>query len=168
MAIKSPSFSSSFSCNFSYDVFISFRGTDTRFGFTGNLYKALSDKGIRTFIDEKELQKGDKITPSLLKNIEDSRIAIIVFSENYAASSFCLDELVHIIHYFKARSRLVLPIFYGIEPSHVRYHNGSYGEALEKHEARLKNNKKNIDRLLKWKMALTQTASLSGYHFSFR
>ncbi|GAU45441.1 hypothetical protein TSUD_297440 [Trifolium subterraneum] len=169
MAIQSPSsFSSSFSYNLSYDVFISFRGTDTRFGFTGNLYKALSDKGIRTFIDEKELQKGDEITPSLLKNIEDSRIAIIVFSENYAASSFCLDELVHIIHYFKARSRLVLPIFYGIEPSHVRYHNGSYGEALDKHEARLTNDKKNIERLLKWKMALTQIANLSGYHFNLR
>jgi hypothetical protein len=154
MAIQSPCFSSSFSYNFSYDVFISFRGTDTRFGFTGNLYKALSNKGIRTFIDEKDLQKGDYITPSLLKNIEDSRIAIIVFSENYAASSFCLDELVHIIHYFKARSRLVLPIFYGIEPSHVRYHTGSYGEALDKHEARLKSSKKNIERLLKWKMAL--------------
>jgi hypothetical protein len=72
MAIQSPSLSSSFSYNFSYDVFISFRGTDTRFSFTGNLYKALSNKGIRTFIDEKELQKGDEITPSLLKNIEDS------------------------------------------------------------------------------------------------
>ncbi|MCI33495.1 disease resistance protein, partial [Trifolium medium] len=79
--------SSSFSFDFSYDVFISFRGADTRFGFTGNLYNALSDKGIRTFIDDKELQRGDEITPSLLKNIEGSRIAIIVFSENYATSS---------------------------------------------------------------------------------
>jgi hypothetical protein len=82
MAMQSPSSSSSsFTSDFSFDVFISFRGTDTRFGFTGNLYKALSDKGIRTFIDDKELQIGDEITPSLLKSIEDSRIAIIVFSK---------------------------------------------------------------------------------------
>jgi hypothetical protein len=94
MAMQSPSSSSSLSYGFSFDVFISFRGTDTRYGFTGNLYKALSDKGIRTFINDKELQRGDEITPSLLKSIEDSIIAIIVFSKDYASSSFCLDELV--------------------------------------------------------------------------
>ena len=109
--------SSSFAHGFSYDVFISFRGTDTRFGFTGNLYKALSDKGIRTFIDDKELQIGDEITPSLLKSIEDSRIAIIVFSKDYASSSFCLDELVHIICCSSEKGSTVIPVFYGTEPS---------------------------------------------------
>ncbi|GAU12958.1 hypothetical protein TSUD_97690 [Trifolium subterraneum] len=167
--MQSPSSSSSTSFSFfSYDVFISFRGIDTRFGFIGNLYKALSDKGIRTFIDDKELQKGDEITPSLLKNIENSRIAIIVFSKNYATSSFCLDELVHIIHYFKAKGRLILPVFYGVEPSLVRHQNDSYGEALTKHEERFQNNKENMERLLKWKIALKQAADLSGYHFNLR
>lgn len=138
MAMQSHSSSSfsSLSYDFSYDVFISFRGTDAHFGFTGNLYKALSDKGIRTFIDDKELQRGEEITPSLLKNIEESRIAIVVFSQNYATSSFCLDKLVHIIHYFKAKSRLVLPIFYDTDPSHVRHQNDRYGEALAEFEER--------------------------------
>ncbi|CAI8595102.1 unnamed protein product [Vicia faba] len=155
---------SSFSHEFKYDVFISFRGS----GFTGNLYKALSDNGIRTFIDDKELQRGDKITPSLLKNIEDSRIAIIVFSSNYAASSFCLDELVHIINYFKEKSRLVLPVFYDTEPSQVRQQNNRYGEALADYEKRFQNNKEKMERLQKWKMALTYAADLSGYHYNFR
>ncbi|KAL5079383.1 hypothetical protein RYX36_007804 [Vicia faba] len=155
---------SSFSHEFKYDVFISFRGS----GFTGNLYKALSDNGIRTFIDDKELQRGDKITPSLLKNIEDSRIAIIVFTSNYAASSFCLDELVHIINYFKEKSRLVLPVFYDTEPSQVRQQNNRYGEALADYEKRFQNNKEKMERLQKWKMALTYAADLSGYHYNFR
>ncbi|CAK8532255.1 unnamed protein product [Lathyrus sativus] len=167
MAMQSTS-SSSFSYEFNYDVFISFKGTDTRFGFTGNLYKSLSDNGIRTFIDDKELQRGEKITPSLLKNIENSRVAIIVFSSNYAASSFCLDELVHIIHYFKEKSRLVLPVFYGTEPSHVRHQNDKYGEALAEYEERFQNNKENMERLQKWKIALTYAADLSGYHYNFR
>ncbi|MED6140840.1 hypothetical protein PIB30_097289 [Stylosanthes scabra] len=59
MDLQSP-FSSihSFSYNYQwkYDVFISFRGEDTRYGFTGNLYKALCDKGIHTFFDDDELQ----------------------------------------------------------------------------------------------------------------
>ncbi|GAU45440.1 hypothetical protein TSUD_297430 [Trifolium subterraneum] len=149
-------------------MFISFRGADTRFGFTCNLYKALSDKGIRTFIDDNELQKGDKITPSLLKNIEDSRIAIIVFSKDYASSSFCLDELVHIIHYFEEKGRLVLPVFYDVEPSHVRHQNDSYAIAFAKHEMRFQNNSENMKRLLKWKIALSHAANLSGYHFNLR
>ena len=165
--MQSPSSSfSSVTYSFNFDVFISFRGADTRFGFTGNLYKALSDKGIRTFIDDKDLQKGDEITPSLLKSIEESRIAIIVFSKEYASSSFCLDELVHIIHYFEEKSRLVLPVFYDVEPSHVRHQNDSYGEALAKYEERFQNNEKNMERLLKWKIALNKVADLSGYHFN--
>ena len=167
MQLPSSSSSSSLSNDFIYDVFISFRGTDTRFGFTGNLYKALYEKGIHTFMDDKELQRGDEITPSLLKSIENSRIAIVVFSENYATSSFCLDELVHIINYFKEKGRLVLPVFYGVEPSHVRHHNNKYGEALAEFEERFQNNKENMDRLQKWKIALNQVGNLSGFHFKY-
>ncbi|XP_058722609.1 disease resistance protein RPV1-like [Vicia villosa] len=156
----------SLSYGFTYQVFLSFRGTDTRYGFTGNLYKALTDKGINTFIDDYDLQSGDEITPSLIKAIQESRIFIPVFSVNYASSSFCLDELVHIIQYFKSEGRLVLPVFYGVEPTHVRHQSGSYGEALAKHEERFQNNMQNMERLHQWKIALNQAANLSGYHFS--
>jgi hypothetical protein len=162
-------------------VFLSFRGEDTRYGFTGNLYKALFDQGIRTFIDDEELQRGEEITPSLLKSIENSRIAIIIFSKNYASSSFCLDELAHIIHYFQEKSRLVLPVFYDVEPCNVRNQtkrydetlpmheneNRSFAEALAMHERRFQNDEENMERFLKWKKALKQAANLSGYHFKF-
>jgi hypothetical protein len=167
--IQSSSYSS-FSYGFTYDVFISFRGTDTRYGFTGNLYRVLCDGGVHTFIDDRELHGGDEITPSLVKAIEDSRIFIPVFSINYASSSFCLDELVHIIHCFKATGRLILPVFYGVDPSHVRHQTNSYGEAIAKHEARFQNNKEkyleNMERLQKWKRVLNQASSLSGYHYN--
>ncbi|KAL5079381.1 hypothetical protein RYX36_007802 [Vicia faba] len=160
MAMPPPSY------DFTYQVFLSFRGIDTRHGFTGNLYKALTDNGIHTFFDDDSLQGGHEITPSLVKAIEDSRIFIPVFSIHYASSSFCLDELVHIIHCFKTKRRLILPVFYGVEPSHVRHQNGSYGEALAKHEARFQGNKDNMERLKKWKLALNQAANLSGYHYT--
>ncbi|PNX78586.1 disease resistance-like protein, partial [Trifolium pratense] len=171
MAMIQPSFS--FSHEFTYDVFLSFRGTDTRNNFTGNFYKALCDGGVRTFIDDRELHGGDEISPSLVKAIEESRIFILVFSINYASSSFCLDELVHILHCFKANGCLVLPIFYDVEPSNVRHQTGSYGEALAKHEERFQNNSEkdknnNMERLHKWKMALNHAANLSGYHFNPR
>ncbi|CAJ2667219.1 unnamed protein product [Trifolium pratense] len=168
--LQSPSSSSSFSYKFTYDVFLSFSGTDTRLGFTGNLHKALCDRGIRAFIDDKDLQRGDEITPSLVKAIEDSRIFIPVFSINYASSSFCLDELVHIIHCFTTKGRFVLPIFYGVKPSHVRDQTDSYGKAIAKHKNQFQNKKEksrdNMERLQKWKMALIQAANLSGYHYN--
>ena len=166
MAMQSPSSSSSFSYRFTYQVFLSFRGSDTRNGFTGHLYKALTDKGIHTFIDDCELQRGDEIKPSLDNAIQESRIFIPVFSINYASSSFCLDELVHIIHCYKTKGRLVLPVFYGVDPTHIRHQSGSYGEHLTKHKKSFQNNKKNMERLHQWKSALTEAANLSGYHFS--
>jgi hypothetical protein len=52
----------------------------------------------------------------------------------------------------------------------VRHQKGSYGEALAKHEEMFKNNKEKYigykERLHKWKMALYQTANLSGHHFT--
>ncbi|XP_050917696.1 disease resistance protein Roq1 [Lathyrus oleraceus] len=157
--------SSSFSYGFTFDVFLSFRGCDTRYGFTGNLYRALSDSGVRTFLDDRELQGGDEIKTSLSKAIEDSRIAILVFSLNYASSSFCLDELVHIIQHFTQNNRLVLPVFYGVDPSALRHQIGSYGEAIAKHAERFQNNTENMERLQKWKMALNQASNWSGYSF---
>ena len=166
MAMQSPSSSSSFSYQFTYQVFLSFRGSDTRNGFTGHLYKAFTDKGIHTFIDDRELQRGDEIKPSLNNAIQESRIFIPVFSINYASSSFCLDELVHIIHCYKTKGRLILPVFYGVDPTHIRHQSGSYGEHLTKHEESFQNSKKNMERLHQWKLALTQASNLSGYHSS--
>ncbi|KAG4939858.1 hypothetical protein GLYMA_16G215100v4 [Glycine max] len=144
-----------------YDVFLSFRGTDTRYGFTGNLYKALCDKGFHTFFDEDKLHSGEEITPALLKAIQDSRVAIIVLSENYAFSSFCLDELVTIFH-CKREGLLVIPVFYKVDPSYVRHQKGSYGEAMTKHQERFKDK---MEKLQEWRMALKQVADLSGSHF---
>uniref|UniRef100_A0A7N2L5G2 TIR domain-containing protein n=1 Tax=Quercus lobata TaxID=97700 RepID=A0A7N2L5G2_QUELO len=82
--------------NKSFDVFLSFRGEDTRFGFTGHLYNALCQLSIHTFIDD-NLPRGEQITAQLLETIESSMISIIIFSENYVFSTWCSDELVKIV-----------------------------------------------------------------------
>ncbi|KAK2367390.1 disease resistance protein RPV1 [Trifolium repens] len=147
---------------FAYDVFLSFRGEDTRHGFTGNLWKALNENGVRTFIDDEELRKGDEITPSLLKAIEDSKIAIVVLSKNYATSSFCLEELSKILDSMKDKAdRSILPIFYKVDPSDVKKLKRSYGEAMDKHDASSSSHNMNN----RWKMSLHQVANLSGFHY---
>ncbi|KAL2334424.1 hypothetical protein Fmac_015637 [Flemingia macrophylla] len=165
MAQQSSSSSSS-KYKYTYDVFLSFRGEDTRFGFTGNLYSALSQRGIFTFIDDNDLRKGKEITPSLRKAIQESRNSIVIFSKNYAASTFCLNELVEILECHANHNMWILPVFYDIDPSHVRHQKGSYGEAFAMHErGRFKHD---FEKLQKWKMALRRAADLSGLHFKNR
>ena len=115
-----------------FDVFLSFRGEDTHLGFIGHLYKALCQQGINIFIDD-NLQRREEISASLLKIIESLRISIIVFSENYASSTWCLDELAKIVE-CKNYDQLVWPAFYNVDLSEVRNQKGKYGKVLSKHE----------------------------------
>lgn len=117
--------------------------------------------GINAFIDDEDLIRGEEITPSLIKAIQLSRIAIIVFSQNYASSTFCLDELAKIIECFKGDGRLVLPIFYDVDPSDVRHQRGSYGETLDQHQEKFKQKKEKVQR---WRLALSDAAQVSGWH----
>ena len=78
-------------------MFLSFKGEDTCNTFTDHLYWALDSGNIKTFRDDEELPRGEEISPELLKFIEESRIAIIVFSKTYDDSKWCLDELVKIM-----------------------------------------------------------------------
>ena len=98
-----------------YDVFLSFRGEDTRFTFTDHLYANLIRRGIHTFRDD-SLKRGEEIAPELVKVIEESRFALIVFSENYAGSRWCLDELMKIMECKKEMKQTVIPIFYHVDP----------------------------------------------------
>jgi len=138
--------SSSVTYRWSYDVFLSFKGRYSLGFHWSSLYKSLSDRV-------------EEITTSLFKAIQESRIAIIVFSENYASSTFCLDELTMILECFKGEGRLVLPVFYLVDPSIVRHQRGGYGEALAKHERRFQH-----DKVQNWRLALSQAANLSGFH----
>jgi len=146
--------------SFTYDVYLSFRAEDTRYGFTSHLFHALIQRGINTFFDD----KGDESSPSSLVNaIKQSRIAIVVLSKNYAFSSFCMKELTAILGCSEEKDikngRLVFPVFYDVYPSDVRNCRGSYGEALAKHE------QDDIHEVKKWKSALQMAAHLSGFRF---
>ncbi|KAK7271000.1 hypothetical protein RJT34_26570 [Clitoria ternatea] len=163
MASRVAASSSCSTGKWTYDVFLSFRGKDTRRDFTSTLYNSLQRKGFHTFLDDKRLRKGEEITPALLNAIQESRIAIIVLSEDYASSTYCLDELVHILECFMAKQQLlVYPVFYEVDPTHVRHQKGSYSTAFAKHEERFEGDK---DKLQKWRKALYQAANLSGWHF---
>lgn len=161
-----------------YCVFLSFRGVDTRKNFTDHLYTALEGAGLHTFRDHDEIVKGEKIESELKKAINGSSCSIIVFSQNYASSRWCLDELVIIMNRAKfSRSTtsnseyVVLPVFYNVDPSDVRNQTGRFEEAFVSYE-----NGSMMDdstgfaskgqdwpvRVKGWRDALTEAANLGG------
>ncbi|KAF8029329.1 hypothetical protein BT93_E1884 [Corymbia citriodora subsp. variegata] len=144
-----------------YHVFLSFRGTDVRNNFLSHLYTALELKGIYTYIDSEVLRKGEKIEPALMKAIEESRTAIIVFSEDYASSSWCLDEVAKIMECKEERDLMVFPVFYKVEPKEVRTPREKYRQAMVKHESK---HGENSEKLKRWKEALFNASNLSGWH----
>ncbi|KAL6293459.1 hypothetical protein ACE6H2_001601 [Prunus campanulata] len=149
-----------FTKSWKYHVFLSFRGFDTRSNFTSHLYSALRLQGINTFMDDDELRRGEEISSALLTEIEESKISVVVFSENYASSKWCLDELVKILDCKESNQQLVIPVFYKVNPSDVRNHRGSFGDALANMERRYKDE---MDKVNKWRAALSQAAALSGF-----
>ena len=145
-----------------FDVFLSFRGEDTRSDFVSHLYHALCLQDIYTFIDN-NLKRGEEISTELFKTIENSTMSIIVFSEDYASSTWCLDELAKIIECRK-NNQLVLPIFYKVDPSEVRNQQGKFGEALTRHEERFKDKEK----VKRWRKALRKAGKISGWDYKNR
>ncbi|KAJ0800434.1 putative TIR domain, P-loop containing nucleoside triphosphate hydrolase [Helianthus annuus] len=147
--------SSSIQKRFKYDVFLSFRGEDTRKNFVDYLYHVLKQKGIYTYKDDEEIKKGKAISDELIRSIEDSKFYIIVFSKNYASSSWCLEELVKIMQCHEMNGQTAYPVFYDVEPTEVRNQSGAVGEAFAKHV--------NEELAGRWRDALKQASSLAGW-----
>ncbi|XP_056162058.1 toll/interleukin-1 receptor-like protein [Syzygium oleosum] len=141
-----------------YEVFLSFRGKDTRKGFTDYLYTSLVDAGIHVFRDDNELRVGEEIGPELLCSITHSTISIVIISENYISSKWCLRELAEMLKCKRSKGQIVLPIFYKVEPSQVHHLTGRLGDAINAH-------KKNVDEMVvkEWEVALKEVGSLKGW-----
>ncbi|XP_056165248.1 disease resistance protein Roq1-like [Syzygium oleosum] len=144
-----------------YDVFLSFRGSDTRKAFTDHLYHSLIEAGIVpicVFKDDNSIPIGEEFGSKILDAITRSKISIPVISENYASSKWCLRELIHIMDRKKSTSHIVLPIFYKVDPSNVRYLKGSFGEAFH-------SRKKHFDEkdIHEGQRALREVSDLHGW-----
>ncbi|OMO75768.1 hypothetical protein COLO4_25892 [Corchorus olitorius] len=145
-----------------YQVFVTFRGEDTRYNFTSHLLNGLKDRGIHFFFDDRRVEIGDQLSSALLGAIDESKISVIVFSKNYANSSWCLEEVSHIMDCWHSRQQLVVPIFYHVDPSHVRNQTGSFEEAFVEHVRR----GTETNKIQRWRDALKEAGNLSGWHLA--
>ena len=142
-----------------WDVFLSFRGKDTRRSFTKHLYDSLNKQDIRVFLDSSGMAQGDEIAPTLMEAIQDSASSIIILSPRYANSHWCLEELARICEL----RRLILPVFYQVDPSNVRRQKGPFEQDFESHSKRFGD-----DKVVKWRAAMNKVGGISGFVFDTR
>ncbi|KAJ9552019.1 LOW QUALITY PROTEIN: hypothetical protein OSB04_016064 [Centaurea solstitialis] len=116
----------------SYDVFLSFRGEDTRNSFTDHLYAALMRAGLRTFRDSNDLDRGEELKPEIRRAIEESR----------ASRREC--------------DHFVLPVFYHVDPCSVRKQDGTFKIEVKA------SSKWTNDNVNRWKGAIMEVADLAG------
>ncbi|KAL6556928.1 hypothetical protein OROHE_006804 [Orobanche hederae] len=131
-----------------HDVFLSFRGEDTRASFTSHLYSALQNAGIKVFIDDNDLQRGDHISTSLSHGVW----------MNWKKIMKCRRTL----------GQVVVPVFYHLDPSEVRHQNGEFGIAFQSLSNKISNKEElNLGRakklVLSWKEALREAANIAGF-----
>ncbi|KAK1420489.1 hypothetical protein QVD17_22129 [Tagetes erecta] len=139
------------------DVFVNYSFEDIGKSFISHLKGALIQNSF-TISDHTMLPFGKDMHLHVLKAIEESEIYVVVFSPRYASSARCLDELLHIMDSFrKFDQRKVLPLFFNVDPSHVRSQQGPFIEAFHHHDINIDPN-----RVQEWRQALKHAGRLSG------
>lgn len=142
-------------------MFFSFRGEDICEGIVSDLQKEFQNREIKTtFMDDQGLERGMTISPSVLKEIEESRLAIVVFSPDYASSPDCLEELTKICECMKDDDR-ILPVFYKVEPFDVRHQKRSFQEAFIEYE---NSGLHKSEKVQQWRDDLVKVAKFSGWY----
>ncbi|XP_023634389.1 uncharacterized protein LOC111829497 [Capsella rubella] len=157
-------------------VFINFRGKALRKNLVSFLKPKLEEnRGINVYIDEDET-RGRPIT-TLFERIRESSIALVIFSDKYPESLWCLDELVEIKKQMDKGNLVPFPIFYKVKAWSVKSQTGPFGNTLLKteHAARKKVDRRNTRSILEteamiwgWRQALVSIGGVMGLTYDHK
>lgn len=145
-----------------YDVFLNFRGPDARKGISDHLFHSMTKAGLHVFKDDEKFHRGEEIGIELKRAINDSKIYVVVFTKDYASSAWCLRELTMMVDCRRASSageKVILPVFYDVDPDDVKKPTGLYHREVDKHE-----NKHGPEIVQKWKEALSEVGRIGGWN----
>ncbi|KAJ4943988.1 hypothetical protein NE237_016312 [Protea cynaroides] len=139
-------------------VYISF-SEDTRNNFTSFLVRALEIEGFDVFIHDENLWIGEAILPSLFRIIRSSKISILVISEGYVDSQWCLQEMAEIVKRYQSKCQIVLPVLFYVNTTDFYCQTGFVAESFKNHEKRIDD-----QTLQEWKDALRVVAGIRRYN----
>lgn len=139
-------------------VFLSFRGPDTRYNLAAYLYTSLVAEGIQVFNDDDPSLIGKDAVHEIRTAIDQCKISIPILSSNYASSQWCLEDLAQIVECKRTKGQMILPLFYRVRSSHVRDLSHSFGMYMLRH-------KELVDESTyeRWERALKEVGSSKGW-----
>ncbi|KAK3420466.1 hypothetical protein EUGRSUZ_G01283, partial [Eucalyptus grandis] len=147
-----------------YGVFISYKQNDM-LHTVSHLKGALERRGIRTFVDF-TLDGGVQFQREINDVIEQSEIAVVVASQSYHFSPWCLNELVKILECQKKGGLILLPIFWGINARELREQSILFMENIGQGEKGFKQD--NPHQIQRWRDALRALGMIKGWSASAR
>ncbi|KAK3431329.1 hypothetical protein EUGRSUZ_E03204 [Eucalyptus grandis] len=141
-----------------YQVFLSFRGPETRDNLVQYLYDQLKRNGVVVFRDSEEIEDGQEISKTIEDAIESSDICVPVFSQDFASSAACLKEVAQMVKLGKK----IRPIFFFVEPCIVCHRLGTYGKSFAEHRRK---NRYRESTIKEWEDALEKIGGILGPEF---
>ncbi|XP_052724522.1 disease resistance protein RUN1-like isoform X2 [Vigna angularis] len=143
-----------------YDVLINFNGEDIRRKFVSHLDSALSSVGLTTFLHHQNAVESTHVQQPIL---DLCRVVIVVFTKTYSESAWCLHQLQQIIQWHQTYCRHVLPVYYEIQPSDVRFQKGDFGKAFKETAHQTFSAQQLEHGMSRWSHALTKASNLFGW-----
>lgn len=170
-AANPDEFASSCAVSAPYDIFINLcdynycsRDVNT---FATELCSRLESRELQVFLDKPDLRDmlfDDKILSKIEDVIVSASVHIAIFPPNFAQSKWSLDELVLMIKSSIQSRTTIIPIFYYVKPSELRWtgedNDGAYGKALFNYE---KKNLYDPHTIKEWRDALSHVTGISGF-----
>ncbi|XP_039173574.1 disease resistance protein RUN1-like [Eucalyptus grandis] len=132
--------------------------------FVSHLLVALERNKIRAFVDL-SLERGLEIGPAINKAIEQSRSAIVVISQTYASSPWCLEELDKILECKEKKGQLVFLIFGDVDPREMRNQSGRFKRIGQSEKSF---GLEHADKVRRWRDALRKAGNLTGWSLGNR
>ncbi|CAH2046404.1 unnamed protein product [Thlaspi arvense] len=138
-------------------VFISFNGAEHRDNFIRYLVWGLRSERINVFIDTGEANRRE--IRNLFTKIEDSNIAVVIFSKRYTESEICLNELQKMHEHAEQNRLVVIPVFYDVSTSDVKNLEGEFGSHFKEMKEKYRNDPL---KMLNWEDSLSSISERTG------
>ncbi|KAG2239682.1 hypothetical protein Bca52824_091521 [Brassica carinata] len=137
-----------FSCNDNLD--------EDETHLTEAIMNELHEQGVTPLtynLSQREKLDGEKLY--------SSSVGIMVVSNSSAYSSQPLDHLVAIMEHWKAKHIVIIPVYLKITPSDICRLEGRFDQVLPSYSDSVQ-----VEKIQKWKAALTELASIDGHQWS--
>ncbi|ESQ39580.1 hypothetical protein EUTSA_v10001124mg [Eutrema salsugineum] len=140
-------------------VFINSGTTELPDDFMRHLVWGLSELGIlNIFIDRDEWWGRD--LGHVFTCIEESTIALAIFSSCYPETEWCLDELVKMKERVNENRLFVIPVFYNVSKNDVRNLEGEFGDRFMEMRQKYVEYKYDPFRAQRWETSVTSISRM--------